>query len=119
MGKILIVDDEPDLVKIYEARLKAHNYATLSAANGAKALEIVKQTEIDLIFMDYYLPDMTGLEACKRIREELKNEIPIIFISANEDVIKELPDFPKTEKIVKPVSADKMLEFVKKYIPNG
>ncbi len=115
MNKILIVDDEPDLVKIFEARLKANGYSTVSAENGAKALELAKQGEIGLIFMDYYLPDMSGLEACNHIREELGSEIPLIFISASAEVIESLPDLPKTEKLVKPITAEQLLSLTKKY----
>jgi len=83
--KILIVDDEPIIVKGLKFNLEQEGYITDSAYDGEEALEKAFTDEFDLILLDVMLPKLSGLEVCQAIRE--KSNIPIIMLSAKgEDI---------------------------------
>ena len=85
--KILVVDDDKDIVEILQYNLKNSGYSVKSANNGIEAIKKAKKFLPDVILMDVMMPEMSGIEACSEIKEinELSNTI-IIFLSArNED----------------------------------
>jgi DNA-binding NtrC family response regulator len=81
MAKILVVDDEKPIRDIISDMLKEEGYIVLQAANGKKAIEIVENEVVDLIFLDLVMPDMNGIEVLKKIKEKFKN-IPIVILTA-------------------------------------
>ncbi|KGJ99071.1 response regulator [Thalassotalea sp. ND16A] len=84
--KILVVDDEPIIIKFLESYLNFHDYHVLSASNGLLALEILNQQAIDLIITDQSMPEMTGIELSQAVKQSFPN-IPIIMNSGySEDV---------------------------------
>ena len=81
--KILIIDDDPQIVKILNLRLKANGYNVLSAENGLVGLDKVNQYNPDLIVLDVMMPEMDGFEFFKTIRKDQKyKKIPIIVLTA-------------------------------------
>lgn len=82
MGKetILIVDDEKEIGNLIEIYLKNDGYRVMKAFNGVEALRVLESEHIDLIILDIMMPQMDGIQACMKIREE-KN-MPIIMLSA-------------------------------------
>lgn len=79
--KILVVDDEKDIRKLVGIYLKKQGYAVEEAENGKIAIELVKENpDFDLIIMDIMMPEMSGLEACRAIREF--SSIPVLFLTA-------------------------------------
>lgn len=81
--KILIVDDEKDIVKMLEYNLKKENFRVFSAYNGEKALEAAKKENPDIIILDLMLPGIDGLEVCRILKNDLKtSSIPIIMLTA-------------------------------------
>lgn len=89
MYRILICDDEKDIVSALEIYLRADGYETLCAGNGAEALDILSREEIHLILMDIMMPKMDGLTAVARLREEYN--VPVILLTAKgEDADKVL-----------------------------
>jgi len=82
--RILIVDDDPGVLKAVRANLQARDCETLFATNGVEALEVVERELPDLIILDIMMPEMDGYEVCRRIREW--SQIPIIMLSARHDV---------------------------------
>lgn len=81
--KILVVDDEPDILKVLVARLKEQGYETITALDGEQALAQAEQHKPDLIILDIMMPGMDGTEAAQKLKENPKTEnIPIIFLSA-------------------------------------
>ncbi|MBU0574264.1 MAG: response regulator [Candidatus Margulisiibacteriota bacterium] len=119
--KILVVDDEPDLLELVTLRLKREGYDVLSASDGKKALELVKQQHPDLILLDLHLPMISGYEVCSNVKsdEECK-KIPIIVFTVSQE-----EDFDKLRKagmddyIVKPFEPADLLEKVKKYLTSS
>ncbi len=67
--KILIVEDNPQNMRLIEMALSAESYTLLEATNGEEALEVVKKERPDLIIMDIQLPKMSGLEVTRKLRE--------------------------------------------------
>lgn len=81
--KILIVEDEKDIVKMLEYNLKKDGFRTISAHDGEDALEYAIREHPDLIILDLMLPGMDGLEVCKELKKETKTAlIPIIMLTA-------------------------------------
>ena len=81
--KILVVDDEINILKALVYALKKQGYTTFEAMNGKTALDIVRKESIDLIFLDVMLPDMDGFEVCRKVKSESKTkQIHIIILTA-------------------------------------
>jgi len=86
-AKILLVDDEPDILEFIGYNLKKEGYEVLNAKNGKEAIQIAKKENPDLIILDIMMPDMDGIETCREIREieGLKNVMIIFLTARNED----------------------------------
>ena len=84
--KILIVDDDLDIIEILKYNLNNYGYSVKSANNGIKAIKKAKKFLPDIILMDVMMPEMSGIEACSEIRkiDQLSNTI-IIFLSARSE----------------------------------
>lgn len=78
--KILIVDDEENILEIVEAYLVAKNYQVFRAMDGEEALRKAETIRPDLIVLDLMLPDISGLEVCRRIRKS--SSVPVIMLTA-------------------------------------
>nr|MBC8284680.1 response regulator [Nitrospinota bacterium] len=90
--KILLVDDIPQNVEVLLQTLKMRDYQISVATNGVKALELAPKLQPDLILLDIMMPEMNGIETCRRLKaDELTRDIPVIFVTAKteiEDVVK-------------------------------
>lgn len=81
--KILLVDDEPNIVLVLEARLKANNYEVISAFNGEDALRWVREEKPDLIILDLMLPKIDGYQVSRLLKFDKNfSHIPIIMLTA-------------------------------------
>ncbi len=85
--KILLVDDEPDILEIVGYNLRKEGYDIYTASNGLEAVSEAKKTQPHLILLDVMMPEMDGVEACEKIREipELNNVIISFFTARGED----------------------------------
>ncbi|MEO5569325.1 MAG: response regulator transcription factor [Bacteroidia bacterium] len=85
--KILLVDDEPDILEFLEYNLKKEGYHVLLGKNGLEAVDIAKKEHPDLIILDIMMPVMDGIEACRIIRNtpSLKNSLITFLTARNED----------------------------------
>ena len=78
--KILIIDDEPGLIKMVRIRLEANGYEVVSARNGEEGIEKVKSEIPDLIILDIMMPKMDGYEVCNALKSDKRySMIPIIY----------------------------------------
>ena len=82
--KILIVEDDAPIAELLAYRLRKEGYDTGIAGTGAKALQLAAGVHPDLILLDWQLPDISGLEVCRRVNEEL--HIPVIMVTARNMV---------------------------------
>jgi len=85
--KILLVDDEPDILEIVSYNLQNEGYKIFTAPNGAKAIEEAKKIKPHLILLDVMMPEMDGIEACEKIRalKGFENVIIAFFTARGED----------------------------------
>jgi DNA-binding response OmpR family regulator len=82
-GKILIVEDDRDIVEMVEYNLKQEGYVTIHAFNGEKGIELAGKEKPDLIILDLMLPAIDGFEVCKALKQQPSaSGIPIIILSA-------------------------------------
>ncbi len=104
--KILIVDDEVDIIELLSYNLKKENFEVISAINGKEAIKIAQKTKPDIILMDVMMPEMDGMEACRQIKSfpQLSN-IPLIFLTARGEEYSELAGFDAgaDDYIIKPI----------------
>ena len=81
--RILFIEDEPDQITLIKTRIEASGYGFDSANNGESGLEKVSTDKPDLVLLDVVLPGISGLEVCKRLKQDEKTkEIPIILLTA-------------------------------------
>jgi DNA-binding response OmpR family regulator len=84
---ILVVDDEIDLVQLYEIVLQMAGFNVHSFTSGIKALAQVEEAQPDLVLLDVMMPDVNGIEVCSQIRQMPQIKQPIIFMySANDSI---------------------------------
>ena len=82
-NKILIVDDEPDIIEFLKYNLEKNGYIVKSASNGVDALECLSLFSPDLIVLDIMMPKMNGIDTCIELRKKSKNDnIIVVFLSA-------------------------------------
>lgn len=106
---ILIVDDEIKILEVVKIYLEKEGYVVYTASNGIDALKIFQKNNIDLLVLDLMLPDISGEEICKRIRET--SEIPIIMLTAkcDEDNILNGFNIGTDDYITKPFSPKQLV----------
>lgn len=80
---ILVVDDEPKIVKLTRDYLMKYGYRVISASDGAEALTLARREKPDLVVLDLMLPEMDGWEVCRTLRNE--SDIPIIMLTARSE----------------------------------
>lgn len=106
MKKILIIDDEPDILEFLKYNLSNENFNIYTAANGIDGLKIALEIIPDLIILDVMMPEMDGIETCKNIKENksLQNSL-IVFLSARGEDYSQIAglDCGADDYIVKPV----------------
>ena len=121
MAKILIVDDEPNIVMALEYALKKKGFEVYIALNGKEALEICKAENPCLMVLDIMMPDMDGFEVLKKVKENkhLKS-IKTLFLSAKnkpEDVEKGMLAGAE-DYVTKPFSTKNLIEKITHYCKN-
>ena len=121
MPKILVIDDDPDFIKITRTILRSQNYEVITAGNGEQGLEVMRKEKPDLVLLDIMMSYiLDGLDVRRQMAEEKDlKDIPVIMITSltGERVRSELPSdeyIPASEWIHKPIDPDKLLAQVKK-----
>ncbi len=120
--KILIVEDNELNMKLFSDLLEAHSYETIQTRDGLEALDLAREHKPDLILMDIQLPEVSGLEVTKWIKEddELRH-IPVVAVTAfamkgDEEKIRE---GGCEAYIAKPISVTDFLETVRRFLGEG
>ena len=108
--RILLVDDEPAILRFLRAGLGSQGYATLEAATGEAAVAAVLQGRADLVVLDLGLPDIDGLEVIRRLRAA-RQMIPIIVLSSRDDEGAKVDalDFGADDYVTKPFGVPELL----------
>jgi CheY-like chemotaxis protein len=125
--KILIVDDEPDMVAFLQCLLEDNGYATVTARDGEEGLQVARSERPDLISLDLLMPNQTGIKMFRELRkdEEIK-DTPVVMVTgfAKDDVpqmdfkvwISKRSIKPPEAYIEKPVDKELLLEAIKKAV---
>ena len=111
--KVLLVDDEPDLVQMVSLRLKAAGYEVTTALDGQQALDRVKESKPDLMILDLMLPKLDGYKVCRLLKfDERTKEIPVLIFTARaqEQDIKLATECGADAYLTKPFEAKTLLE---------
>lgn len=94
IGKILVVDDEADILEFISYNLKKEGYEVYTALNGKEALPIAKKVKPDLILLDVMMPVMDGIETCKQIKADSDfNKTYVVFLTARAEEYSEIEGF--------------------------
>jgi DNA-binding response OmpR family regulator len=110
--KILVVDDEADILHFLELVLRERGYDVLTASNGQSAIELARGARPDLVLLDIMMPQMDGWEVLKLLREDaLTAPIPVAMVSARTDPRDRVHGFQEgaVDYICKPFSLDDLL----------
>ncbi|MBR1685146.1 MAG: response regulator transcription factor [Clostridia bacterium] len=109
MSTILIVEDEKKIARFLELELRHEGYSVLCAEDGKKGLEMGRQPNVDLIILDLMLPEMSGIEVCRRIRRD--SDVPIIMLTAKDDVSDKVMglDMGADDYMTKPFAIEELL----------
>ncbi|MDD5749051.1 MAG: response regulator [Actinomycetota bacterium] len=114
--KILVVDDDPTMVKLINVNLKLNNYAIEEASSGEEALEIIEKAPLDLVVLDIMMPGVDGWEVLRRIRANPETEeLPVILVTAktqDSDVIRGW-ELGADEYVIKPFNPLLLVEIIK------
>lgn len=111
MKKILIVEDDEELSNIISLELSHEGFATSKAFDGREGLEKIQNEEHDLVLLDVMLPKLSGLEVLRKVRGELKSDIPIILVTARGETIDKVDGLNSgaDDYICKPFKIEEML----------
>ena len=115
--RILVVDDEAELVKAIEIRLKQADYEILTAYDGLEGLEKAQKEKPDLILLDILMPNMDGYQTLQKLKEEESTKsIPVIMLTAKSQVddVTKAADLGANDYIVKPFNHITLLEKIHK-----
>lgn len=116
--KILVVDDEPAIVKILKAFLIKRGFEVIDAVGGEKALEVLNsKIDFDMLIVDMKMPKVKGIDVLRRMKDLNKKE-PVIILSGSIDVKRyenELKDlgYGHSEYLIKPIDLEVLLEKIK------
>lgn len=126
--KILIVDDNPDVIKFCKAVLEANGYVALTAVDGNEGLDISEKERPDLIILDVLMPFQSGIKMYRKLRNnKLLKHIPVIILSGvskrtflrSQETLAGFEGQPVPEPqayIEKPVEPEKLVEIVRKFV---
>jgi DNA-binding response OmpR family regulator len=117
--RILVVDDNKDIVRLISSRLKANNYDVITAFDSLLVMQIVLKEKPDLIILDNWLPNGTGLNLIGKLKKTPKtSQIPIVLITAQAGTtVRDLAlEQGAVDFIAKPFDAGDMLKKIKKVL---
>jgi DNA-binding response OmpR family regulator len=118
-AKILIVDDEPDLVETIRFSLELEGYNVLVASNGEEGLNLARQEKPDLILLDLMLPKLDGYKVCRLLKfDERYKHIPILMLTAKTQEKDKIlgKETGANEYITKPFDMDELMAKIKSYL---
>jgi len=118
-NKILVIDDEPDIVKMLKTRLETGGYQVIAARDGIEGFKKAREQRPDLILLDIIMPEVDGLTVLRRLRsDEATCGIPVIMLTAKgmTDSIFEAQIYGATDYIIKPFRLSELLKFIKRYL---
>lgn len=119
MQDILIVEDDKGISRILELELQHEGYSCVVVNNGRKALDVIENTEFALVLLDLMLPEVSGMEVCRRIRRV--SNVPIIMLTARRDLTDKIIglDLGADDYITKPFEMEELLARIRSNLRKG
>ena len=120
-AQILVVDDIASNRKLLTSILKEEDLETVTASNGAEAIELAKEQKFDLILMDLKMPEVDGYQALTQIKEDGLNQSTPVFVltaSVTKEEIKEVNDVGFDAFLSKPIKKEDLFELLRDYLSN-
>lgn len=117
--KILIVDDEPDILRAAKIRLMSCGYEVITAGSGNGIVNLLRKNMPDLILLDLRLPHMDGDKICTMLKADDKfKHIPVIIFTASSDLTtgKKVKDSGADGYLIKPFDTEEFLQVIKKFL---
>jgi CheY-like chemotaxis protein len=113
--KVLLVDDEPDIIEVIQDRLEAYGFTVITAGTGAEALRKLSLEKFDGVFLDVKMPEMGGIEALEEIRKADK-KIPVIIVTSSSSQEAAIEAIAKgaSEYILKPFEWEELKTKIQK-----
>lgn len=115
---VLIIDDEPDLIKITRMRLESVGYNVIDASNGKDGFERARSKGPDIILLDLVMPGEDGLETLSKLKlDPSTSAIPVIILTVKgeSEYVLDAGKLGAAEYLTKPVEPEKLLETIEKY----
>jgi DNA-binding response OmpR family regulator len=115
MPRVLVVDDDPQVLKLLRLNFEMEGYDVLSASNGAEALELVRADSPDAVVCDVMMPEIDGLEVVRRLRAHPDTAaLPLVVVSAKaqRDDVKEGLRLGADAYVTKPFDPSELIEVV-------
>lgn len=117
MQRILIVDDDPYILKSFSSVLTKKGFEAQTAENGAQAIEKLKQSSFDVALIDVCLPDMDGTELLSKAKKELEKTVKIMVTGHPSTETSEKASFEGADTyIVKPIKMDELVSVIKFFL---
>jgi len=117
--RILLVDDEKDIIEVTKVRLESNGFEVACAYDGLSALDKAKEIKPDIILLDLFMPVIHGYEVCRKIKENAETkDIPVILFSAGlckDSCPKEAKDVGAADFIAKPFDPGELIDKIKFY----
>ncbi len=116
--KVLIVEDDTMTRKALEHRMKLDGYEVTTASDGMQGLEYLKKNKFDVLLTDLHMPNFSGLDLIKQLRNDLKMNIPVVMVTrvGLEETVLSAFELGADDYITKPFSPDELSIRVKKAI---
>src|SRR6202011_2859150 len=109
VGRVLVVDDEPQIRRVLRSTLTARGYEVHDARTGEDALESIRESRFDLVLLDVNMPGMSGLAACREIRASSEVAIIMLTVSDSEDDKVAALDAGADDYVTKPFGTPELL----------
>lgn len=119
---ILIVEDNPDSLRLAQRMLQISGYTTIEATDGKQGVELAKTRSPDLILMDIMMPEMDGYAACHAIKtDKATSEIPVVMLTAvDHELNRKLAEKMGADGyITKPFAREELLDVVSQFLPTS
>ncbi len=117
--RILIVEDEPDVLKVIAFRVKKLGHEIVVAVDGQEAIDLIQEKKPDLVLLDLLLPVIDGYEVCRRIKsdEQLK-DICVILLTASTvgSIADKARELKADDYMIKPFNSDVLLAKIEKHL---
>ena len=110
---VMVVDDEPPILRVLGIKLKISGYKVITASNGREALELVNSASPDIILLDIIMPDTDGFQVLRKLRTY--SNLPVIAFSARPENAEEALRLGANDFLAKPFDVDELVTRVRKF----